>query len=63
MVTKRITSSPPLKRGQKIRVRIGDTVYSAVITDIRGDRIFVTVDPDSDSPLDTFYHRAELAGV
>ena len=59
MVTKR--GMPQWKRGDRVRVQIGGRMHNAVITDIRGDRIFVTIDPDSDAPLDTFYHRAELA--
>ncbi|MCV7377548.1 hypothetical protein BST11_15075 [Mycobacterium alsense] len=58
MVTRRPTQQ--LKAGVRVRVRIGGATYNAVITDVRGDRIFVTVDPDSDAPLDTFYHRDEL---
>lgn len=50
-----------MKRGDRVRVQFGSTAYNAIVTEVRGDRVFVTVDPDSDAPIDTFYHRAELA--
>lgn len=49
-----------VKRGQKLSVPYGAGVHEAVVTDVRNGRVFVTVDPDSDHSVDTFYRIAEL---
>ncbi len=53
---------PAWRRGQLIRVPFAVGDHPALVTDVRLGLIFVTVDPDSDHPTETFYHEEELAG-
>jgi hypothetical protein len=52
-----------LKRGQRITVPYGAGKHSALVTEVRNERVYVTVDPGSDHPVDTFYRKAELGAA
>ncbi|WP_165756410.1 hypothetical protein [Mycolicibacillus trivialis] len=52
-----------IKRGDRLMVPFAGRVHTAVVVDVRDGRIFVRIDPDSDAPMETFYHRGELVGV
>ena len=54
--------TPRLRAGDEITVTIGTSDYPALVTEVRGDRIFVKINPLSDAPIETFYHWEELFG-
>ncbi len=49
-----------VKRGQRIEVPFGAGKHTAVVTDVRNGRVYVTVDPGSDHSVATFYREDEL---
>jgi hypothetical protein len=52
-----------IKRGDRIRVPYGTRIHDATVIDVRDGRVYVAIDPDSDSPVETFYRSSELVGV
>lgn len=57
---RRRTTVKRLRVGARIRVPYGADTREATVIDIRDGLVFVSVDPDSDAPIDTFYHSGEL---
>jgi hypothetical protein len=49
-----------LKPGAHIHVPYGTRTHDATVIDVRDGRVYVAVDPDSDSPVETFYRQSEL---
>ncbi|MBJ7287990.1 MAG: hypothetical protein JHC79_03680 [Williamsia sp.] len=49
-----------IKRGDRIVVPYGSQNHEATVIEVRNGRIVVAVDPDSDSPVHTFYRQSEL---
>jgi hypothetical protein len=49
-----------VKRGDILRVHVGTATYQALVTDVRSNRVFVIIDPESDAPLETFYHVEDV---
>ena len=52
-----------LKRGGRIRVPYGAGTYGATIVDVRDGPVYVVIDLDLDSTVETFYPRADLIGA
>jgi len=51
------------KRGDRIRVPYGTRNHDAIVIDVRDGRVYVAIDADSDSPVETFYRKSELVGA
>lgn len=51
-----------VRPGDELTVKIGASEYPAVVTDVRGERIFVKINPESEAPIETFYHWEDLLG-
>jgi hypothetical protein len=51
-----------IQAGDELTVTIGASKYPAIVTDVRGERIFVKINPESDAPIETFYHWEDLFG-
>jgi sRNA-binding protein len=52
-----------LKRGDRVRVPYGAGTYDATIVDVRDGRVYVVIDLDLDSTVETFYPRADSIGA
>lgn len=52
-----------IRRGDRIRVPYGARTHEAAVIDVRDGRVYVAIDPDSDSPVETFYKKSELVGA